>query len=278
VALLHRGETVTSQIAATRLSVGGDAVNVDECVAREEPLEIRVDGASFAVLMRTPMHDVSDAYDIDLVRGFLVTENVCAPADIVHIAPCTNGDNDDDNVMLVRTRHPTARVARERFVSSSCGVCGKRTIAEACAALRGGALDNNALRIARSVLFDLPRVLPTCQPLFRATGGVHAVVACDVQGNVLASAEDVGRHNAFDKVVGFLLREGVDPSTTVAVLSGRCSFEMVQKAAFAGIACIASVSAPTSLAVDAAIRLGVTLAAFVRDGRATLYAHPERVV
>jgi FdhD protein len=254
-------------------------------VAVEEPLEIRVTGDPVAVTMRTPGDDV------DLVLGFLFAEGIIASAaDVGSIAHCGRpGQEGYGNVVEV-TPAPGIALAYERLeatrrgtlTTSACGVCGRRTVDDlmsSCGRLADGPVlepDRVALAVAS---------LREAQAVFARTGGTHGAAAHDARGRRLLAREDVGRHNAVDKVVGGLLRQGRvrkgapgDGAPALLVVSGRASFEMVQKAVRAGIPIVASVSAPTTLAVDLALDANVTLAGFVRGRRLNVYAHPERLV
>jgi FdhD protein len=247
-----------------------------EEVVTEEPLEIRLAHAgqveTVSVTMRTPSDDAA------LAVGFLFTEGILTdPALVAGIdLPGPTGDH----VVTVRTRVPlTVDPAHRRsfFVQSSCGVCG-RSLVKGLFAEIGGPVASD-LSVGADVLAGLPSRLRAAQRLFDRTGGLHAAGLFERDGSLLEVAEDIGRHNAVDKVVGRRFLAGRLPDRrAILQVSGRVSYEIVQKAAAAGIPVVAAVSAPSSLAVSAADRLGVTLAAFVRDGRLTLYAHPERVV
>jgi len=247
-----------------------------ETVATEEPLEIRlVHGdhvETVSVTMRTPTDDES------LAAGFLFTEGILTDRDQVEriVSHRATGDH----VVDARTRHPVKvdpDLRRQFLTNSSCGVCG-RALVKGLFAERGGPIRSD-LTVTAARLREMPRTLRAAQRLFERTGGLHAAGLFDRNGYLLTSAEDVGRHNAVDKVVGvrFLERKLPD-SHAILQVSGRVSFEIVQKAGAAGIPVVSAVSAPSSLAVTAADRLGITLAAFVREDRMNLYAHPERVV
>ncbi len=249
-------------------------------VATEEPMEIRAAGpgqrpAPVAVTMRTPGHD------FDLAVGFLLTEDLIrARGDVAAVKYCDLPDDVEQrfNTVTVELTRPLAeRAARSFSVNASCGVCGKATIDEvtrACPAVAAARPD--APGLAASVVAGLPDRLRAHQKLFDRTGGLHAAALFD--GDLTAVREDVGRHNAVDKLVGHALLNGRLPLTgQVLVVSGRVSFEIVQKAAMAGLGVIVAVSAPTSLAVDAGQRLGVTVAGFVRGDRFNIYSHPERI-
>ncbi len=255
-----------------------------DALAVEEPLEIRVDGEAIATTMRTPGRDA------DLALGFLFAEGmVRGAADISSIAHCGHvGEEGHGNVLDVRSAagirlDPDRVLEGRRFIptNSACGVCGRRAIDGLLARIvpleRGAALPPSLLHAAMEALHGV-------QPVFASTGGLHAAVAVTAGGAVLAAAEDVGRHNAVDKVVGALVRLGrvgagaaSDAGPAVLAVSGRSGFEIVQKAAAARIPVVASVSAPSSLAVDLAERAGLTLAGFVRRGAMNVYTHAWRL-
>lgn len=244
-------------------------------VAHEEPLEIQLGGVSIAVVMRTPGHDE------ELVTGFLASERVVEhAADIASIRHCTvvTEPEAEDNVVRVVLREgltaPLARLSRNLFASSSCGVCGKATIEAALTT--GAALTGGPTFTARAI-YAMPEALRAAQRAFDETGGLHAAGLFSEGGQLLFSREDVGRHNAVDKIIGAALRAGIDLGRTAVFVSGRTSFEIVQKAANTGIRVVAGISAPTSLAVRYGEALGVTVAAFVRGERMNVYAHPERI-
>ncbi len=231
-------------------------------VAVEEPLEIRVDGRPLAVTMRTPGHDE------ELALGFLLGEGLI---DGLHEA----GPPADLAANTVEVRGPLLRdpAARAFYTSSSCGVCGKGAIEEVAVAsapiAAGPALE-------RALVAGLPDRLR--QPTFARTGGLHATGLFTPEGKLVCVREDVGRHNAMDKVVGWALREGLVPLWPhVLCVSGRLSFELVQKAAVAGAPLLVGVGAPTSLAVRLADDRGLTLCGFARDGRVNVYTGTERV-
>ncbi len=272
-----------AQAVAVRRIVRDGAEEVDE-IAVEEPLEIRVDGEPVATTMRTP------GADADLALGFLFGEGIIAGADdVTAAAHCGRpGEEGYGNVLDVRSGggvrlEPERLLEGRRFVpvTSACGVCGRRSIEGLLA--RAHAVDT-AVRLDPSLVTAAIAALSAVQPGFARTGGLHAVAAVDAGGAVLAAAEDVGRHNAVDKVVGALLRArrvgaGARPGDAPVLLavSGRAGFEIVQKAAAAGIPGIASVSAPTSLAVDLAEAAGILLCGFVRGGRHNVYASAWRL-
>jgi FdhD protein len=246
-------------------------------LAGEEPMEIRVAPMSgeprpVAVTMRTPGHD------LELAAGFLVTEGIVAPGGVRRVAYCDDVEGDQlYNVVTVRTDGPIALGEGRRVASTSaCGICGKASLDDVevrCAPLGEGP------RIARRTLLALPDALRAGQRVFDATGGLHAAGLFDAGGRLLTLREDIGRHNAVDKVVGAAALAGELPAADrVLMVSGRAGFEIVQKAAVAGIPILAAVSAPSSLAVEAAERLGMTLVGFLRGDGFNLYAGRGRIV
>lgn len=256
-------------------------VELPEHVATEEPMQILVAGpgqesSPLAVTMRTPGHD------FELAAGFVLTEGVAGRDGIGSVDYCEAVDRSDPttryNHVTVRLTTPWHQEGQARYfaASASCGMCGKASIDQIeteCRFLPVG------LPFPASLIPALPDRLREAQKAFDRTGGLHAAGLFDRSGELCCAREDVGRHNAVDKVVGAtVLAPGLpDPSDLVLAVSGRVSFEIVQKAAVAGISVIAAVSAPSSLAVAAASRLGVTLAAFVRGETYNIYTHPERV-
>ncbi|MFN2375216.1 MAG: formate dehydrogenase accessory sulfurtransferase FdhD [Candidatus Binatia bacterium] len=257
---------------------GAAALRREDLVAREEPLEIQLGPASLAVVMRTPGHDE------DLALGFLVTERVVAsPADIVSIRHCSTAaspEAEDNVIRVVLAPHvevDLAALRRNLYASSSCGICGKATIENAMAT--ASALSGDDSRFAAAVVRELPAGLGRLQDDFRLTGGLHAAGLFRADGSLLAVREDVGRHNAVDKVIGWAAREGLLPLAGHALMvSGRVSYEIVQKALAARIPLVAAVSAPTSLAIDLAEEAGITLVAFLREQKMNVYAHPARIL
>jgi FdhD protein len=254
-------------------------------LATEEPMEIRVQGPGrepvpFAVAMRTPGND------FELAVGLCCTEGlVASTADVDTIAYCLAADASDPggkpeqqfNIVTVRLRRPVADDLRERryLANSSCGVCGKAALDEIevrCAPVAAGPT------VAASVVRALPYRLAEHQRVFDRTGGLHAAARFTAAGELIAAREDVGRHNALDKLIGHALLDDELPlAAQVLLVSGRLSFELVQKAAVAGIPVLCAVSAPSSLAVAAAERFGQTVVGFLRDARFNVYTHPERI-
>jgi len=262
-----------------RRQVGAEVTDFRDDLAVEEPLEIRVEGRSVAVTMRTPGHDD------ELAAGFLLTEGVVARrADIVAINPVAakQGGGVEPNILDVRLTRPDAvdfaRLTRHVFTASSCGLCGKATLAAVQGRTAGLGPDEGP-KVKTVILQGLPATLAAAQATFQKTGGLHATGLFTADGTLLVSREDVGRHNAVDKVIGHLLLKGsIDPSSVILLVSGRVAFEIVQKALAARIAVVAAISAPTSLAVDLARSGGLTLVGFLRDGRMNVYAGADRLV
>jgi FdhD protein len=254
----------------------GAATEREDRVTVEEPLEIRVGAQTLAVTMRTPGHD------FDLAAGWLVTEGIVKePEDIVRLEHCreVRSPEEEGNVVIVRATAPAGdaldRARRILLTSSSCGLCGKGSIESVRGRFPPVA---SPARISAEVLRGLPEKLRGAQASFAETGGLHAAGVFDLQGALLASREDIGRHNAVDKVIGHLFRQGRLPlSETVLLVSGRASFEIVQKAVAAGIPIVAAVSAPSSLAIDLARESRVALVGFLRDGGFNLYSEEERL-
>jgi FdhD protein len=236
----------------------------DDVVAVEEPLEIRIGGEPVAVTMRTPGHDE------ELALGFCVTEG---------LAPVSARVPDDlaaNTVDVEAGGFDPERLRRHFYTSSSCGVCGKGAIeAVHVAAPR----IEGSLWASAEVLATLPARLRESQPAFAATGGLHATGLFTPEGELLCAREDVGRHNAMDKVVGWAFLDGLLPlESNVLCVSGRLSFELVQKASVAGCPVVVAVGAPSSLAVELGADRGITLCGFAREGRMTVYTEPWRVL
>jgi FdhD protein len=282
----------TARRRITRITLdGGPASDRADLLAAEEPLGIRIGGQAVTLTMRTP------GDDIDLTAGFLLTEGIVAgPADIASIRICTgeqcghaehaNGAHEDGahegtgNIADVTLRAGTDWQAPRRnfLTSSACGVCGKASIAD-LRAVSAYDLAADESRVSAAVLAALPDRLRAAQRVFERTGGLHAAGLFGPDGSLRVSREDVGRHNAVDKVLGWALRAGLLPlSGCVLLVSGRASFELVQKAVVAGIPVLAAVSAPSSLAAELAADAGLTLVGFLRGGSMNVYTHPQRVV
>jgi FdhD protein len=266
----------SARVARVRCSEGHGELAADS-VAREEPLEIQLGGAPLAVVMRTPGHDA------ELALGFLVTERVVAsPDQIESVRHCRQVSDPDasENVIRVLLR-PGVDVdldglRRNLYASSSCGICGKATIANALASAPPLADES---RFEMAFFPPLPERLRGAQRTFAATGGLHAAGLFAPDGRLLVTREDIGRHNAVDKVIGWALREGRLPlAGHVLLVSGRISYELVQKALVARIPVLAAVSAPSSLAVELAERARMTLIGFLRGSSFNVYGERSRVV
>ena len=291
------------EVAIRRIN-GSAETDENDCLAAEEPLEIRVEGHSVAIVMRTP------GEDRELAAGFLVTEGlVHAAGDLVEIRhhshcllPWRKGDGhlkkeneavrgeedsrtgretglSDGNVINVRLRNPESfdlkKLTRHVFTSSSCGICSKASIE---AVRQQFPPVEDLCEIEPQVLMGLPGALAPAQESFKRTGGLHACALFDLTGRLLVLREDVGRHNALDKVVGWaLLADRLPLRQRVLLLSGRTSFEMMQKALAAGVPIVAAVSAPSSLAAEFARDSGQTLVGFLRGERMNIYAGADRV-
>jgi FdhD protein len=267
--------------AAGRLPDAGLSSRAD-LLAAEEPLGIRIGGQAVSLTMRTP------GDDIDLAAGFLISEGMIRTAgDVASIRICTGeGCGHDEhagmgNIADVTLRpglDPQAVLRRNFMTTSACGVCGKASIAE----LRVTSpydIFSDHVRVAASVLVTMPGALRDAQKVFEHTGGLHAAGLFTAAGELLAVREDVGRHNAVDKVVGWALRAGRLPlAGCVLLVSGRASFELVQKAVLAGIPVLAAVSAPSSLAAELAEDAGLTLVGFLRGESMNVYTAPDRII
>lgn len=248
-----------------------------DVAATEEPLEIRLEGAPFVVTMRTP------GADRELAAGFLLAERIIAgPDDLGTIQHCTDPDAAAGNVLNVTltgqaSARATAALATRRLVTttSACGVCGRQSIDDLMAGITPVEC---AWSVPRAVISMLPDRLRAAQSAFDATGGLHAAGLFDRSGSLTAVAEDVGRHNAVDKVIGSqILVERFPLGDRILFVSGRTSFEIIQKAVAARIPVVAAVSAPTSLAIELARDARVTLLGFVRGGGFNIYATPDRI-
>ena len=266
---------MTDAIRRTRVHRPGtdSLVASDDNLVVEEPCEIRLEGASVAVVMRTPGHDR------ELAAGFLYTEGIIQPGDLGTISTCTDPDAlNPENIVEVRLApgaKPRAGWQRNFYAASSCGVCGKASI-EAIH-VRADPIADDA-RWNRDDFAGAIARLREHQAVFDATGGLHGVGLFDQDGALVVAREDVGRHNAVDKVIGYALMHDLLPlSGTLLAVSGRSSFEIVQKALVARIPAVASVSAASSLAVELATDSRMTLVGFVRGDRFVVYAGAERV-
>ena len=274
-------EPLRRNVTPVRVVVVRDGARVErpDTLAAEEPLEIRVGGPdqearSAAVTMRTP------GGDYELAVGFLFTEGLIAPGDVRRVAYCDDLEDREQrfNVVTVTLNRPFDHdlLHRNFFATSSCGICGKAALDDVevrCAPVGSGP------EVRAGVVTGLPEALRSKQSVFDRTGGLHAAGLFTPGGDLVSLREDVGRHNAVDKVIGEQVLAGRVPiADRVLQVSGRASFEIVQKAAVGGIPIVSAVGAPSSLAVEAGERLGLTVVGFVRDGRLNVYSHPERIV
>jgi len=250
----------------------GELTAAPDELAPEEPLEVRVRGRPVSVTMRTPGHDA------ELATGFLLSEGIInCQKDVLRVEPC--GRNEDGNVLNVVLAPEVPvdfeKLTRHVFASSSCGLCGKATIESVRSAFPPVESD---VTIDAETLVGLPDVMRGAQSSFEKTGGVHAAALFDADGKLVVLREDVGRHNAVDKVLGFALLQRLLPLRRhVLLVSGRSSFEIMQKALAGRVPVVAAVSAPSSLAVEFAWESKQTLVGFLRAGRMNVYSHPGRI-
>lgn len=309
-------DSAIQPVSVRRIALPDSVTSVDDVTAREEPLEIRVEGRSVAVVMRTPGHDE------ELVAGFLVSEGVVKSArDILEISQCPSTGNVHGNVVDVLLGGAIVNwdnLTRHVFSASSCGICGKTSIEsvfqsfpplslsgtqgveevkssqclvfsdqspEAAANSETKHLSLNTkhlapvFRVTPELITTLPAKLRAAQETFSQTGGLHASAIFDEHGEMLVLREDVGRHNALDKVLGHGLQNSLLPySRHILLVSGRVSFELMQKALAAGVPIVAAISAPSSLAVEFAQDSGQTLIGFLRGQTMNVYTHPERII
>lgn len=268
---------VTARRSVLRIGPNG-TVRRPDSLAVEEPLEIRMGGRSLAVTMRTPGHD------IDLVHGFLLGEGIIRTAeDIAVVRYCDGVDEDGANTynvldVALAQGVPEPVVAERNFLSTSaCGVCGKASL-DSVRVRAPYDLDASHPTVPAAVLATLPEAMRSRQRVFDSTGGLHAAGLFTADGTLLALREDVGRHNAVDKVLGWAVTERRVPlSDSILAVSGRTSFELVQKAVVAGVPMLTAVSAPSSLAVDLAAESGLTLVGFLRGETMNVYTGAERI-
>lgn len=256
----------------------GKAITRPETLVVEEPLEIRVNGAAITVTMRTP------GSDFELAQGFLLTEGVIAGRDDVLTIRYCGGAVDGENTynvldvtLAAGVAAPTLDVTRNFYTTSSCGVCGKASLD---AVRLSGRFSPGAdpATVASATLKAMPDQLRSAQKVFDSTGGLHAAALFGADGTMLVVREDVGRHNAVDKVIGWALEhERIPLQASVLLVSGRASFELTQKAVMAGIPMLAAVSAPSSLAVSLAEESGITLVAFLREDSMNIYTRADRI-
>lgn len=253
----------------------GRVCSLQDSLATEEPLEIRVGGVPITVTMRTPGHD------LELTAGFLLTEGIIQSleqiANLRAKAPENGASSNVVEIELEDADFDSADLQRNFFAASSCGICGKASIN--AIRVRGLRRPDTSFRLDPEVLCRLPETLLSEQAVFSHTGGLHAAALFDLSGQLLALREDIGRHNAVDKIAGWaLLQKKLPLSRHLLLVSGRCGFEIVQKALAAGIPILASVSAPSSLAVKLARELGLTLVGFLRGRRFIVYAGAFRCI
>ncbi len=271
---------VTARRRVRRLAGGRSAARA-ETVVVEEPLEIRVNGAAVTVTMRTP------GSDFELAQGFLLTEGIIGERDdVASVRYCQGAADTDDglnsyNVLDVTLRPgvpaPQVDITRNFYTTSSCGVCGKASL-EAVRLSSRHAPGDDPSTVAAATLCELPERLRSAQKVFDRTGGLHAAALFCADGTLQVAREDIGRHNAVDKVIGWAVEgDRVPLAATVLLVSGRASFELTQKAVMAGVPILAAVSAPSSLAVDLATESGLTLVAFLRGDSMNVYSRADRV-
>ncbi|MDF2830149.1 MAG: formate dehydrogenase family accessory protein FdhD [Mycobacterium sp.] len=270
VTVRRRASHLTAESTTTR----------PETLAVEEPLELRIDGTAITVTMRTP------GSDVELAQGFLLTEGVIGGRDDIARVEYCRGAGEDGlntyNVLDVRLTPgvpmPDVDVTRNFYTTSSCGVCGKGSI-DAIRQISRHSPGDDPTVVSAETLTAMPDQLRSAQRVFASTGGLHGAALFTADGTMLVVREDIGRHNAVDKVIGWAVENQRVPLTgTVLLVSGRASFELTQKAVMAGIPLLAAVSAPSSLAVDLATQAGLTLVAFLRGQSMNVYSRPDRVV
>lgn len=270
---------VTSRRRVSRLRSGDASEQVDTLVV-EEPLEIRVGGSPITVTMRTP------GADFELAQGFLLTEGLIGGReDIATVRYCAGAGGDGVNsynvldvTLAPGVPAPDVGLTRNFYATSSCGVCGKASLDAVNLTSRYSPGDDPST-VPAATLSAMPAQLRSAQKIFASTGGLHGAALFGADGTMLAVREDVGRHNAVDKVIGWALESGRVPlGGTVLLVSGRASFELTQKAVMSGVPVLAAVSAPSSLAVDLAAQSGLTLVAFLRGDSMNVYSRADRVV
>lgn len=269
---------VTTRTRITRIHANRQSTRPDTVVV-EEPLELRVNGTALAVTMRTP------GSDIELAQGFLLTEGIVGDrGDIAAIRYCHSTDENGRNTYNVLdidlapgVALPETGIERNFYTTSSCGVCGKASLDAIRQRTRHAPADDPVV-VDPTALSGMPHTLREAQKVFDRTGGLHAAGLFTATGDLLALREDVGRHNAVDKIVGWATENHRLPARgTVLLVSGRASFELAQKTVMAGIPVLAAVSAPSSLAIDLADESGLTLVGFLREDTMNIYTHPHRI-
>lgn len=267
----------------------GEYNESSDLLAVEEPLEIRIgygkandrEQKNISVTMRTPGHD------FELALGFLFTEGIIENAlEVKQIKYCTDLNTKENNQNIVRVELSEAveidfnKMQRNFYTTSSCGVCGKSSI-EAIKTVCDIPKSNNLFKVNHTVITCLPNKLRTQQNVFKHTGGIHGCALFDLNGNMELSREDVGRHNALDKLIGSLINNKNEINSfeeKILLLSGRASFELIQKAAMLGVKIVCAVGAPSSLAVQTAIEFDITLIGFLRENRFNIYSHSDRII
>ena len=270
---------VTARRRVSKLRAGAATEQADTLVV-EEPLEIRVNGTPVTVTMRTP------GADFELAQGFLLTEGLITRRDdVATVRYCQGADSDGVNsynvldvTLAPDVPAPDVDVTRNFYTTSSCGVCGKSSLEAVRLSSRHSPGDDPA-KVSAAALTAMPAQLRTAQKVFATTGGLHGAALFGADGAMLAVREDIGRHNAVDKVIGWALEnERIPAAGSVLLVSGRASFELTQKAVMSGIPILAAVSAPSSLAVDLAVQSGLTLVAFLRGDSMNVYSRPDRIL
>ncbi len=253
----------------------GSFASIDDALAVEEPLEIRLGGRRFTLTMRTPGHDEELAAGFLLAEGFVANASELGEIRRVRDSKGADEPNAIDVILNVRADGLRERLKRNFTISSSCGICGKTSIESITQRI---VANHSHAKVTASTILTLSAMLRDSQQVFAATGGLHACGLFDLEGKLLAAREDIGRHNAVDKIVGWALTNEMLPlSESMMLVSGRLSFEIVQKAAAAGIPILAAVSAPSSLAVELADEAGITLIGFLRDATFNVYTHRARI-
>jgi FdhD protein len=269
---------VTARRKASHLTADA-ATTRPETLAVEEPLELRINGTAITVTMRTP------GSDVELAQGFLLTEGVIGQRnDVARVEYCRGAGADGMNTynvldvtLATGVAMPEVDVTRNFYTTSSCGICGKGSI-DAVRTISRNSPGDDPTVVTSEMLSALPDRLGAAQRVFASTGGLHGAALFTADGSMLVAREDIGRHNAVDKVIGWAVEHERIPLTgTVLLVSGRASFELTQKAVMAGIPVLAAVSAPSSLAVDLASQAGLTLVAFLRGESMNVYTRPDRV-
>ncbi len=266
-------KSIDTRRPITRYTTTAGFENSTDDLAEESPLEIRLKNRAISVTMRTPGHDP------DLAAGFLLGEGLITTRDdILSIDPCTQSR--DGNIINVtvnpRLSIDFAKLTRHTFTTSSCGLCGKTSIDSVFEHFNS--ITSNDFRVPAQTILSLPDKLRASQPTFSRTGGLHAAALFDAHGTLLLSREDIGRHNAVDKILGHALLNNLLPLTHhILLVSGRASFEILQKSLAAQIPLLCAISAPSTLAVDFATESNQTLIGFLRDGRMNIYSHPQRI-